>query len=171
MRYKLIAAMLPLFSCLGCSFSEDIHISYLMQAHRSHEVIQEVEAKLAAGRKVSSFYLYFLCEAYSNVRRYDKVLSSADLLQRSIDTGDNTYFSGSLKAYPQILRARITWTWATTPRRSKRRRMPMPFSSRKAGCRYFTGPSSSVSWALAAWRMPSVARRLRRKRIWRPWRR
>ncbi|MGA2266477.1 MAG: CHAT domain-containing protein [Phycisphaerae bacterium] len=106
MRYRLALAAVWFLSCLGCSLNEEIHISSLMQAHRSHEVIQQVEAELASGKRVSSFHLYCLCEAYADVRRYDKMLSSADLLQKSIDAGDDTYFAGSLRAFPQILRAR-----------------------------------------------------------------
>jgi CHAT domain-containing protein len=86
--------------------NEELNISFLMQAHRSHEVIQQVEAELASGQRVSSFHLYCLCEAYADVRRYDKMLSSADLLQKSIEAGDGMYISGSLRAFPQILRAR-----------------------------------------------------------------
>lgn len=116
MKYNVGVGVLLLLFSAGCSLSEDIHISSLMQAHRSHEVIQELEAKLTAGQHVSSFHLFFLCEAYLDVRRYDKVLGAADLLERSIAAGDTGYYGTSLRVYPWLLRAQVYVDYGDYPK-------------------------------------------------------
>ena len=89
-----------LLLCLagGCSLSEDLHLSSLAQAYRCNEVIQELEAQRAAGQHLSSFRLFFFSYAYLYVRRYDKVLVAADLLEQSVAAGDTGAFGGSLRA-------------------------------------------------------------------------
>ena len=107
-----------LLLCLagGCSLSEDLHLSSLAQAYRCNEVIQELEAQRAAGQHLSSFRLFFFSYAYLYVRRYDKVLVAADLLEQSVAAGDTGAFGGSLRPYPWFFRAQVYMDYGDYPK-------------------------------------------------------
>lgn len=101
----LFLALFGLISSAGASLDDDLQVSSLMQKKQHHEVVRILQAKLDRKEPISSFQLFLLAGAYSEIRNYGKIIVTADLLAKQIKTGDSKYFSGDLTAYPMILRA------------------------------------------------------------------
>jgi len=102
----LLLALLTLSSC-SVALMEDIRVSSYMQKKQHHEVIRALQPRTAAPGEISSFQLYLLAGAYYEVRDYEKMLSTTDLLQKAIDRGDKSYVGSDLTPFPQILRSLV----------------------------------------------------------------
>jgi CHAT domain-containing protein len=83
---------------------EDIKISSLMQKKQHHELIRNLQPMLDRQEALSSFRLFLLAAAYYEIRDYEKMFKTADLLEKQIGQGDIGGYGGNLTVYPQILR-------------------------------------------------------------------
>jgi tetratricopeptide (TPR) repeat protein len=99
--------LLALLSLSGCSAAlmQDIRVSSYMQKKQHHEVIRALQPKTATPGEISAFQLYLLAGAYYEIRDYEKMLATTDLLQKAIDRGDKSYFGSDLTPFPRILRS------------------------------------------------------------------
>jgi CHAT domain-containing protein len=98
---RLLFLSMLMFSC-GAS---DITMSSLMQKKRHHEVIQILQPEIDRKETISSFQLYLLAGAYYEIRDYDNMLKTTDLLEKQIARGDRRYFLfADLSVYPAIIR-------------------------------------------------------------------
>ncbi len=96
-------ALLFLFS--SHASANDIKWSSLMQKGKHHELIREIQPRVDAGQKVTSFQFLLLGSAYYEVRQYDKALATAELMEKQVAAGDDNYHGSDLAVYPQIFRA------------------------------------------------------------------
>lgn len=94
-----------LFLIPGCATGDDVTLSALMQKGEHHALIKEIQPRLDKGGEVTSFQLLLLGSAYYEVRRYQKVLTVADLMDKRVAAGDDNFFGGDLSLYPAIFRA------------------------------------------------------------------
>ena len=83
---------------------EDIRISSYMQKKRHHELIRNLQPMLDRREALSSFRLFLLAAAYYEIRDYEKMFKTADLLEKQVGRGDVSGYGGNLAVYPQILR-------------------------------------------------------------------
>ncbi len=63
-----------------------------------------LQGELDAKMEVSSFRLYLLSAAYYEVRDYDRLLTTVDLMERRISDGDAEIYGANLAPYPGIMR-------------------------------------------------------------------
>ena len=98
-----------LLSCflVSCALNRDIQLSSYAQKQQLHEIINALQPRLDEGDTLPSFQLFLLAASYNGIRDYSKTLATADLLQKQIDRGDNTYVGSDLTVYPQIIRGRV----------------------------------------------------------------
>ena len=110
-----LAGLLTLlvFLICGCSAGfvkdmktniEDIKISSRMQKKQHHELIRTLQPMLDRKEPLSSFRLFLLAAAYYEIRDYEKMFRTVDLLEQQIGEGDVAGYGGNLTVYPQILR-------------------------------------------------------------------
>lgn len=107
MKRPVITQFLCLLILLsvGCSgFSRDIQVSSLLQKKRHHEVIRILQQAVDQKEQLSSFQLFFLSGAYYEIRDYEHMMKTVDLLERQIARGDTRSYGGDLSVYPGILR-------------------------------------------------------------------
>lgn len=97
----LLLLLFPL-GCGGISY-QNLKVSSLMQKKRHHEVIRMLQPEVDRHAKISSFQLFLLAGAYYEIRDYNKVATTVDLMEKQIVAGDNRYFTIDLTAYPRIL--------------------------------------------------------------------
>ena len=83
---------------------EDIKISSYMQKKQHHELIRNLQPMLDRQEALSSFRLFLLAAAYYEIRDYEKMFKTVDLLEKQIGQGDIGLYGGNLTVYPQILR-------------------------------------------------------------------
>jgi CHAT domain-containing protein len=83
---------------------EDIKISSYMQKKQHHELISNLQPMLDRQESLTSFRLFLLAAAYYEIRDYEKMFKTADLLEKQIGQGDIAGYGGNLTVYPQILR-------------------------------------------------------------------
>ena len=83
---------------------EDIKISSYMQKKQHHELIRKLQPMLERQETLSSFRIFLLAAAYYEIRDYEKMFKTTDLLETQIGQGDITGYGGNLAVYPQILR-------------------------------------------------------------------
>ncbi|MBN1663026.1 MAG: CHAT domain-containing protein [Deltaproteobacteria bacterium] len=83
---------------------EDIKISSLMQKKQHHELIRTLQPALDKNEPLSSFRTFLLAAAYYEIRDYEKMFRTADLLERQIGKGDVAGYGGNLSVYPYTLR-------------------------------------------------------------------
>lgn len=95
----LLFVILMLSGCAG-----DIALSSLMQKKRHHEVIRILQPEIDRQKTISSFQLYFLAGSYYEIRDYDNMLKTTDLLEKQIARGDNRAYFADISVYPAILR-------------------------------------------------------------------
>ncbi|HOI73688.1 MAG TPA: CHAT domain-containing protein [Syntrophales bacterium] len=89
----------------GCgALGRDIEVSSLMQKKKHHEAIRMLQGELDAKMEVSSFRLYLLSAAYYEVRDYERLLTTVDLMERRIAGGDAEIYGANLAPYPGIMR-------------------------------------------------------------------
>jgi CHAT domain-containing protein len=107
----LLSLLVFLFCGCGAGFMkdmktniEDIKISSLMQKKQHHELIRNLQPMLDRQEALSSFRLYLLAAAYYEIRDYEKMFQTTDLLEKQIGQGDIVGYGGNLTVYPQILR-------------------------------------------------------------------
>jgi len=107
----LLFMMVFLFYGCGAGFMndmktniEDIKISSLMQKQQHHELIRTLQPMFDRGEPLSSFRIFLLAAAYYEIRDYEKMFKTADLLEKQIRQGDTEGYGGDLTVYPQILR-------------------------------------------------------------------
>ncbi len=101
----LIIAVLLIFSSGCAGFFKVIKVSSLMQKKRHHEVIQILQQDIDRKEAISSFQLYFLSAAYYEIKDYEKMLLTVDLMEKQIARGDaRHYFGADLSVFPGILR-------------------------------------------------------------------
>lgn len=95
-----------LFFSGGCAgLSKDIEASSLMQKKRHHEIIGILQPDIDRKEAVSSFQLFLLSAAYYEIRDYEKMFSTVDLMEKQIARGDSRYYFGTdLSVFPGILR-------------------------------------------------------------------
>lgn len=86
---------------------EDLILGNLGQAQKHRAIIERVEQQLDDGQQVPARRLFFLCNAYYALRRYDQVAECGDRLAGLIESGDRGFYAGDLGAVPALLRARI----------------------------------------------------------------
>jgi CHAT domain-containing protein len=102
------SAVLLLFGapCAAQVDQEDLAIGQLAQGKRMAELVERLEGRLRSGKAVPTKQLYFLCEAYLDLRVFNELLACADRMERQISAGDKLFFGNSdLTAYPSIHRA------------------------------------------------------------------
>jgi CHAT domain-containing protein len=76
-----------------------------MQKKRHHEIIGILQPDIDRKEAISSFQLFLLSGAYYEIRDYGKMLSTVDLLEKKIASGDARYYFGAdLSVFPGILR-------------------------------------------------------------------
>ncbi len=63
-----------------------------------------IRGELDAKMDVSSFRLYLLSAAYYEVREYERLLTTVDLMERRIADGDAEINGANLAPYPGIMR-------------------------------------------------------------------
>ena len=83
---------------------EDIKISSHMQKQQHHELIRTLQPMLDRGETLSSFRVFLLVAAYYEIRDYEKMFKTADLLEKQIRQVDIEGYGGDLTVYPQIYR-------------------------------------------------------------------
>jgi CHAT domain-containing protein len=98
---KLLLLILLLLTC-GCV--GDIRISSLLQKKRHHEVIQILQPEIDQHKTLSSFQLYFLAGSYYEIRDFDNMLKTTNLLEKQIARGDTSAYGSDISVYPAILR-------------------------------------------------------------------
>ncbi len=102
-KFLIIAILLLSSGCAG--LSKDIEVSSLMQKKRHHEVISILQPDIDRKEAISSFQLYLLSGAYYEVRDYEKMLLTVDIMEKQIARGDQYYFGGAdVSVFPGILR-------------------------------------------------------------------
>lgn len=79
---------------------EDIKISSLMQKKQHDELIRNLQPMLDRGESLPSFRLFLLAAAYYEIRDYEKMFKTADLLGKKIGGGDVGGYGGNLTVYP-----------------------------------------------------------------------
>jgi CHAT domain-containing protein len=90
---------------VGCAgLGRDIEVSSLMQKKRHHEVIRILQGDLDRNRELTSFQLFLLGGSYYEIRDYERMLATVDLLERRIAGGDVRFYGADLSPYPGILR-------------------------------------------------------------------
>jgi CHAT domain-containing protein len=99
-----LSCLLILLVCGCAGLGRDIEVSSLMQKKRHHEVIRILQGDLDRNMDVSSFQLFLLSGAYYDIRDYERMLATVDLLDRRIAGGDARVFGADLSPYPGILR-------------------------------------------------------------------
>ena len=104
-KWFTVLMVLFLSTAVKASMFDDIKISSFMQKKQHHEVIKLLQLKLDKKEKISSFQLYLLASAYSEIRDYRRMLSAVDQLEKQIQLGDDNYFGADLAPFPTILRA------------------------------------------------------------------
>ena len=82
-------------------------ITKLDQQGRYHEIVDKLQPRLDAGQTLSSLYLWYLGNAYYEVRQYRGALATADAMDRNIAAGDRWFFGADLSPYPLINRASV----------------------------------------------------------------
>ncbi|MEW6163286.1 MAG: hypothetical protein AB1606_08270 [Nitrospirota bacterium] len=105
LKFLVIAILLFSSGCVG--LFKDIEVSSLMQKKRHHEVIQILQQDIDRKEEISAFQLYLLSGAYYEIRDYEKMLSTVNLMEKKIsqgDTGYTGYFGANLSIFPGILR-------------------------------------------------------------------
>jgi len=104
-RTGLLVALTFVIIC-GCSIGlvKDLKISSYAQKQQVHKLIQTLQPMLDRGEPLSSFRLFLLASAYYDIRDYQKMFRTTDLLQRQIDKGDVGGYGGNLTVYSEILR-------------------------------------------------------------------
>lgn len=98
---KLLLLILLFLTC-GCV--GDIRISSLLQKKRHHEVIQILQPEVDQQKMLSSFQLYFLAGSYYEIRDFDNMLKTTNLLEKQIARGDTSAYGSDISVYPAILR-------------------------------------------------------------------
>jgi CHAT domain-containing protein len=97
-----------LFFSGGCAgLSKDIEVSSLMQKKRHHDVIRILQQDIDRKEAISSFQLFLLSASYYEIRDYEKMFSTVDMLEKQIAHGGATYisyFGADISVYPGILR-------------------------------------------------------------------
>ncbi|PKN32577.1 MAG: hypothetical protein CVU61_17505 [Deltaproteobacteria bacterium HGW-Deltaproteobacteria-19] len=96
--------LLILLTCGCTALGRDIEVSSLMQKKRHHEAIRILQGDLDAKADVSSFQLYLLGGAYYEIRDYERMLKTVDLMERKIAGGDVEIYGANLSPYPGIMR-------------------------------------------------------------------
>lgn len=100
--YLLVISVLFFGGCAG--LFKDLKISSLAQQMRHHEIINILQKEIDHKEAVSSFQLLLLSDAYYEIRDYEKMLATVDMMERRIAGGDATYFGADISVYPAILR-------------------------------------------------------------------
>lgn len=114
-RQKRMVCFLTALAFLVCGCSagfmkdmktniEDIKISSRMQKKQHHELIRTLQPMVDRKEPLSSFRLFLLATAYYEIRDYEKMFRTVDLLDQQIGEGDVAGYGGNLTVYPQILR-------------------------------------------------------------------
>jgi len=98
----LLLLIILSFGCAG--LSKNIQVSSLAQKKRHHEIIQILQRDVDRQEKLSSFQLYLLSGAYYEVRDYENMLKTTDLLDKQIARGDTRVYGSDLSVYPGIFR-------------------------------------------------------------------
>ena len=98
-------ALLSVLLTVGCSFGRELHLGSLLTGSRHHEAAEFLEKELAAGTELSGYELFALCEAYLQIRRYDKLASSADMMEEAITGRGVTYYGEDMAVFPPMYRA------------------------------------------------------------------
>lgn len=103
---KILASILLLFLFSGCSLvlMEDLRISSFMQKKQHYEVIKELQPRIDSHKTVTSFQLYLLAGAYYEIRDYEKMRTTVDLMDKQLGINGRAYFFGDLRPCPAILR-------------------------------------------------------------------
>lgn len=100
---QLLLLIILSFGCAG--LFKNIQLSSLAQKKRHHEIIQILQRDIDRQKKLSSFQLFLLSGAYYEIRDYEKMLSTVDMMEKQIAGGDARLFGGAdLSPYPGILR-------------------------------------------------------------------
>jgi len=106
LRVGLWLALVALGVCgmAGCSFFDDLQLSYLTMAGDHQGVADFVAGKIERGDPVTSYQLMMLCDAMYKAKRYDKLFWAADLLDKNIEAGQSSYMSMDYTAVPSLVR-------------------------------------------------------------------
>lgn len=103
LKFLLIVILLFSSGCAG--LSKYLEVSSLMQKKRHHEVIRILQQDIDRKEALSSFQLYLLSAAYYEIRDYENMLKTTDLLDQQIARGNAHYYFGTdLSVFPGILR-------------------------------------------------------------------
>jgi CHAT domain-containing protein len=105
---RLFVTVILVFSLTGCASMQPKEVTYLQQS-RYGEMEQYMEGQVVDYSTSPFQQLFYLCYAYSKVRRYDKLFPCLDALDRKIENGDYQLFYFDFRAAPALLRA-LAWT-------------------------------------------------------------
>ncbi|MBI5165829.1 MAG: CHAT domain-containing protein [Magnetospirillum sp.] len=98
----------------GCAAMQPPETLYTQQ-RRFDELRRHMEATTPDPAKAEFSRLFYLCYAYSRVKRYDRLFPCVDLLQARVDAGDNKLYWFDFRSAPSLLRAEARLDFGDLP--------------------------------------------------------
>jgi len=89
----------------GCAHTLLPQELVLFMECRHNELEHMMESRISDLETAPTFQLFYLCFAYSKVKRYNKLFPCIDHLQQNIDDGDTMIFTEDYSSVPALLRA------------------------------------------------------------------
>lgn len=88
----------------GCLSGYQLKMNNLYGASRFGEVVEIGESELSQGRTATTTDLFYLCSAYAQLKRYNKLFPCLDQLEARIKMGDTTTMGFDWSPLPNLLR-------------------------------------------------------------------
>ncbi|MBI4488976.1 MAG: CHAT domain-containing protein [Deltaproteobacteria bacterium] len=107
-RLKLLfrlSAATVLLVIAGCAVALQPEEYRLIQTSRYSELEKLMESRVNQPSSAPTSQLFFLCYAYSKLKKYNKLFPCLGQLEKNIERGDRNLFIYDFSAYPYLLRA------------------------------------------------------------------
>lgn len=111
-RFVLVCTSLAASGCVALQPQETM----LIQQSRFGELEALMESRIADQTAVPTSELFYLCYAYSKVKRYNRLFPCLDALQDNVDQGDTQLFWFDFSAAPSLMRAEAHMEFGNYPR-------------------------------------------------------
>lgn len=105
---RLLISVTLICFIAGCVALQPREVAYLQQS-RYGEMEQYMDAQIKDPAAAPFSQLFYLCYAYSKLRRYNKLFPCLDELEKKIEVGDYKLYYFDFRAAPALLRA-LAWT-------------------------------------------------------------
>ena len=105
---RLLILSILIYFIAGCVALQPKEVTYLQQS-RYAEMEQYMDGQIKNHAASPFSKLFYLCYAYSKLRRYDKLFPCLDELEKKIKGGDYKLYYFDFRAAPALLRA-LAWT-------------------------------------------------------------